>query len=45
MYGIVTGRMARRDTADVRTRARTYDQSVIGKPYFHQSSHSSVSLF
>ena len=33
--------MARRDTVDVRTRARTYDQCETGKPYFHLPSHSS----
>ena len=30
--------------ADVRYRARTYSQSVIGKPYFHQPSHGSYFL-
>jgi hypothetical protein len=35
------GHTARRDMVDVRLRARTYGQCVIGKPYFHQSSHSS----
>ena len=37
MYG-------RRDTMDIWPRARTYSQSVTGKPYFHQSYHSSCFL-
>jgi hypothetical protein len=35
------GRMACRDTTDVRSRAWTYGQCVAGKPYFHQTSHNS----
>jgi hypothetical protein len=35
------GRTARRDMVDVQPRARTYGQYVTGKPYFHQTSHSS----
>jgi hypothetical protein len=30
--------------ADIRSQARTYDQCVTGKPYFHQPSHSSCFL-
>jgi hypothetical protein len=30
-----------RDTADIRSWARTYGHYVPGKPYFHQTSHSS----
>ena len=41
MYIIVTGHTVHRDTVDVHTGARTYDQCVTGKPYFHQLSHSS----
>jgi hypothetical protein len=37
----LVGRTACRDTADVRPRARTYDQCAAGKPYFHQTSYSS----
>jgi hypothetical protein len=36
----LAGRMACRDTTDVRPQARTYGQYVVGKPYFHQPSHS-----
>ena len=41
MYGIETGRTARRDTVDVRTQAWTYGRCVTGKPYFHLPSHRS----
>jgi hypothetical protein len=34
-------RTARRDTVDVRPLVGTYGQCVTGKPYFHQTSHSS----
>jgi hypothetical protein len=44
MYGLVTGRTARRDTVDVWPRAWMYGQCVTGKPYFHQPSHSSCFL-
>ena len=40
----MTGHTARHDTIDVWPRARTYGQSVTGKPYFHQPSHSSCFL-
>jgi hypothetical protein len=35
------GCTACRDTADVRSQARTYGYCVVGKPYFHQTSLSS----
>jgi hypothetical protein len=35
------GRTACCDTADIRSRARTYNHYVAGKPHFHQMSHSS----
>ena len=41
MYGIETERTARCDTVDIRTRALTYGQCEIGKPYFHIPSHNS----
>jgi hypothetical protein len=44
MYDLVTGHTACRDTVDVQPRARTYCQSVTGKPYFHQPSYSSYFL-
>jgi hypothetical protein len=44
MYGLVTRCTAHCDLVDVRPRAWTYSQSVIGKPYFHQSSLSSCFL-
>jgi hypothetical protein len=37
----LAGHMACRDTVDIRPRAQTYSQCVVGKPYFHQPSHSS----
>jgi hypothetical protein len=40
-YGLMTGRTTRHDTMDVQPRAWMYGQSVTGKPYFHQLSHSS----
>ena len=40
-YGIVTRCTACRDTVNVQTQAWTYGQCVVGKPYFHQLSHSS----
>ena len=44
MYGIMTRRTTRRDTVDVQPQARMYGQSVEGKPYFRQLSHSSCFL-
>jgi hypothetical protein len=35
------GCMTCRDKVDIRPRARTYDQCVTEKPYFHQPSHTS----
>jgi hypothetical protein len=43
-YGLVTRRTAHSDIVDIRPRARTYSQSVTGKPYFHQPSYSSCLL-
>jgi hypothetical protein len=39
-----SGRTTRHDSMDVRPRVRTYGQSITGKPYFHQPSHSSCLL-
>jgi hypothetical protein len=35
------GHLAHRDTVDVQSRTQMYGQYVVGKPYFHQPSHSS----
>jgi hypothetical protein len=43
-YGLVTKRTSCRDMVDIRPRVRMYGQSVTGKPYFHQLSHSSCFL-
>jgi hypothetical protein len=43
-YGLMIGRTARCDSADVRPPVQMYGQSVIRKPYFHQPSHSSCLL-
>jgi hypothetical protein len=43
-YGLVTECTAHRDTVGIWPWARTYGQSVIGKPYFHQPFHSSYFL-
>ena len=40
-YGLETGHTAQSVTIDVRPRAQTYGQSVIGKLHFYHPSHSS----
>jgi hypothetical protein len=41
----LVGCTASRDVVDVRPQVRTYGQCVVGKPYFHQLSHSSCFLY
>jgi hypothetical protein len=40
----LNGRTVRRDSMDIRPWAKMYSQSITGKPYFHQLSHSSCLL-